>query len=106
MFRSGRRQKRHKRAPFCGRFCRRRTLPHHWRERAGQSWLPRCTPAVFCAILLSVTAAFAQRPLTWPEVRERFEQANPTLDAATIAINEARAQEITAYLRPNPEFSL
>jgi outer membrane protein, heavy metal efflux system len=30
---------------------------------------------------------------------------NPTLAAAQLSVDEARAQEITAYLRPNPDFT-
>jgi len=48
----------------------------------------------------------AQRALTWREVRERFEAANPTLRAGQIGIDESKAQEITAFLRPNPNFTL
>jgi cobalt-zinc-cadmium efflux system outer membrane protein len=39
-------------------------------------------------------------------VKEKFEAANPTLRAAQIGIDESKANEVTAYLRPNPEFSL
>src|ERR1700730_14487036 len=49
---------------------------------------------------------FAQKPLTWQEVRERFQAANPTLQAGQIGIGESKAQEITAFLRPNPNFAL
>jgi cobalt-zinc-cadmium efflux system outer membrane protein len=52
------------------------------------------------------TAAFAQKSLTWEQAKREFEAANPTLLAAQVGIQESRAQEITAYLRPNPEFSL
>jgi len=48
-------------------------------------------------------SAWGQRALTWDEVRHRFEATNPTLQAARIGIDEAKAQEVTAYLRPNPE---
>jgi cobalt-zinc-cadmium efflux system outer membrane protein len=48
---------------------------------------------------------FAQPALTWQQVRDRFEAANPTLQAARIGIEESRAQEVTAYLRPNPTFN-
>jgi cobalt-zinc-cadmium efflux system outer membrane protein len=47
-----------------------------------------------------------QTSLTWPQVKERFEAANPTLQAAQASIAESRASEITAHLRPNPDFSL
>ncbi len=42
---------------------------------------------------------------TWEEVRDKFQQNNPTLRAAQIGIDESRAQEITAYLRPNPDLT-
>ena len=48
-------------------------------------------------------AGFAQQALTWPQVRAKFEAANPTLRAAQIGIDESKAQEVTAYLRPNPD---
>jgi outer membrane protein, heavy metal efflux system len=49
-------------------------------------------------------AVFAQ-PLTWEQIRDRFQANNPTLRAAEISIDESRAQEITAYLRPNPDLT-
>jgi hypothetical protein len=62
---------------------------------------------VGCLIACSVEAtASAQTPLTWPEVRARFESSNPTLQAGQIGIDESRAAEITAYLRPNPQGTL
>jgi cobalt-zinc-cadmium efflux system outer membrane protein len=48
----------------------------------------------------------AQTPLTWQEIRARFEANNPTLQAGQIGIDESKAVEITAYLRPNPQGSL
>jgi outer membrane protein, heavy metal efflux system len=48
----------------------------------------------------------AQTPLTWPEIRARFEASNPTLRAGQLAIEESKAAETTAYVRPNPQFSL
>lgn len=51
-------------------------------------------------------SAFAQPvALTWQQVREKFQAGNPTLRAAQIGIEESRAQEITAYLRPNPDMT-
>ncbi len=51
-------------------------------------------------------SGFAQKPLTWQEVRDKFEAANPTLRAGQIGLDESKAQEITAFLRPNPNFTL
>ena len=44
--------------------------------------------------------------LTWEQIKDRFELDNPTLLADKISIDESKAQEITAFLRPNPTFSL
>jgi cobalt-zinc-cadmium efflux system outer membrane protein len=59
-------------------------------------------------ILTAILAGggLAQKALTWQEVRERFEKSNPTLRAGVIGIDESKAQEITAFLRPNPDLTL
>jgi cobalt-zinc-cadmium efflux system outer membrane protein len=51
-------------------------------------------------------AVFAQAAYTWTQIKEKFEAANPTLKAVQLNIDESRAAEITAYLRPNPDFTL
>ncbi len=56
----------------------------------------------FISIAVFAGASLAQQALTWNGLRDRFEAANPTLIAGRIGINESRAAEITAYLRPNP----
>jgi cobalt-zinc-cadmium efflux system outer membrane protein len=43
---------------------------------------------------------------TWEQVKERFQLDNPTLLADKVNIDESRAQEITAFLRPNPNLTL
>src|SRR5271165_7151011 len=43
---------------------------------------------------------------TWEQVKDRFELNNPTLLADKLNIDESKAQEITAFLRPNPDFNL
>jgi cobalt-zinc-cadmium efflux system outer membrane protein len=48
----------------------------------------------------------AQIALDWQQIKEKFRSSNPTLKAAQLNIDESRAAEITAYLRPNPDFSL
>ena len=57
-----------------------------------------------CALVLCSTYALSQNqaPLNWRQVRERFEQDNPTLLAGKLNVYESKAQEITAFLRPNP----
>ncbi|HEY3742278.1 MAG TPA: TolC family protein [Bryobacteraceae bacterium] len=44
----------------------------------------------------------AQTAFTWQQIREKFEKSNPTLIAGQIGIEESRAEEVTAFLRPNP----
>src|ERR1700688_1032022 len=61
---------------------------------------------VLFAFACIAKSAFAQpAALTWQQVREKFQAANPTLRAAQIGIEESKAQEITAYLRPNPDMT-
>ncbi len=47
----------------------------------------------------------APKTMTWQEARDEFETSNPTLRAARIGIEESRDEEITAFLRPNPDFT-
>ncbi len=47
-------------------------------------------------------AAFAQTALTWQQVKDKFAANNPNLRAGQLNIQESKAQEVTAYLRPNP----
>ena len=58
-------------------------------------------------ILAGIIAEYcpAQTQLTWPQVRDRFVGSNPTLVAGRIGVKESRAAEITAFLRPNPQFT-
>jgi outer membrane protein, heavy metal efflux system len=57
-------------------------------------------------VALLAQSGFAQKALTWQEVRDKFQAANPSLLAGQIGVDESRAQEITAYLRPNPNLAL
>ena len=57
-------------------------------------------------LLMATPLVSAQQALTWEQVRERFEQNNPTLLAGKINVEESKASEITADLRPNPELNL
>ena len=64
--------------------------------------------AILVAGLLpaAVHAQTALTVLTWEQVKAKFEAANPTLKANQANIEESKAEEITAFLRPNPEVSL
>ena len=57
-------------------------------------------------VCVSANSLQAQKAYTWEEIRDRFSAVNPTLKANELSIEESRAAEITAYLRPNPDFSL
>ena len=59
----------------------------------------------FVLVCCLAKGSFAQQALTWQQVREKFVAVNPTLLAARMGIEESRAQEITAHLRPNPTFT-
>jgi outer membrane protein, heavy metal efflux system len=62
--------------------------------------------AVFLCTILANSVARAQASYTWDQVRTKFEAVNPALRADAIGIDEAKAEETTAYLRPNPQFTL
>src|ERR1700750_1618516 len=62
-----------------------------------------------CVLVCGVAvgaAAQTPRTMTWSDIRDRFRTTNPTLQAGQIGIDESRAAEMTAYLRPNPQWSL
>lgn len=52
-----------------------------------------------------IRPAFSQQPYTWDQVKAKFEAANPALKADAFGVDELHAEEITAYLRPNPQFN-
>jgi len=60
---------------------------------------------VLCTALLASTAS-AQQALTWDEVKAKFEAVNPVLKADAANVEEMKAEEITAFLRPNPQFTM
>jgi outer membrane protein, heavy metal efflux system len=58
------------------------------------------------ALLVSIVLTqnmLAQTALAWQQIKDKFEAANPTLQAAKLSIDESKAAEVTAYLRPNPD---
>lgn len=63
-----------------------------------------CQTAIAASCL--ARGAFAQRAYNWQEIRDRFLMSNPTLQAAQLNVQEYRTQEITAYLRPNPDLTV
>ncbi len=74
---------------------------------------------VVVAALASARCTLAQQPQppqpapalpsqiwTWDQVKDHFEADNPTILAGVLNIDEQKAEEITANLRPNPDFTL
>jgi outer membrane protein, heavy metal efflux system len=57
-------------------------------------------------LLTFSTGAEAQQALSWEQVRNRFEISNPTLLAGQLNVRESKANEISAYLRPNPTLTI
>jgi outer membrane protein, heavy metal efflux system len=75
--------------------------------RLASSFVPnrrRLAITLLAACCLS-QVALSQTAFTWAEIRDKFEATNPTLKAARLNIDESRAAEITAYLRPNPSLT-
>ena len=68
--------------------------------------LPTCYAAVAGLILSASAVCPGQQSLTWEQVKAKFEASNPSLKANALAVDESRAGEVTAYLRPNPQFTL
>jgi len=63
-----------------------------------------CGLALGCiALLMRLANAQTEPSLTWDQVKTRFESVNPALKADADAVDEMRAEEITAFLRPNPQ---
>ncbi len=61
--------------------------------------------AVVLCVAFAPSFARAQQALTWDQVKARFEANNPALKADADNVDEMKAEEITAFLRPNPQFS-
>jgi cobalt-zinc-cadmium efflux system outer membrane protein len=76
------------------------------------------SPNLLFAIAVAAIPVCAQTPTqvpaqapaaqvwTWDQVKEHFELSNTALMAAKLNIDELKAEEITAHLRPNPDFTL
>lgn len=75
-----------------------------WGKRLKPTSSRAFTWVLFIGLLVS--HAYAKTALDWEQIKERFEAANPTLKAAQLSVDESRAAEVTAYLRPNPDISL
>ena len=62
--------------------------------------------ALAAALLAFLAPAAWGQSFTWDQVKARFEAGNPALRADADNVDEMKAEEITAFLRPNPQFTL
>ena len=62
--------------------------------------------AVLLGLTLAGSSASAQNSYTWQQIKDKFEATNPALKADANNVQEMKAEEVTAYLRPNPGFTL
>ena len=67
------------------------------------SWSALVAGALF---LVAAALCPAQQSLTWDQVKAKFESANPALKADALNVDETRATQITAFFRPNPQFTV
>jgi len=78
------------------RLCIKRFFPSHLAK-----------PAAMLLLLAPVLSPAQQSTvLTWEQTKAKFEAANPALLADTLGVDEMKAAEITAFLRPNPTVGL
>jgi outer membrane protein, heavy metal efflux system len=73
--------------------------------------MKRIFPRLFAgaiAVMFSLASrpVAAQQGLTWDQVKAKFEATNPALKADADNVDEMKAEEITAFLRPNPQFTM
>ena len=71
-----------------------------------QRYFRRSCLGLLCAAGCLAQSGNPDKPLTWQEVQARFRANNPALLAGRVTIDESHADEITAYLRPNPDIAL
>jgi len=69
-------------------------------------WIACFRVCAFGMALFLTHGARAQQALTWDQVEAKFEANNPAMKADADNVDEMKAEEITAFLRPNPQFTL
>ncbi len=75
-------------------------------SRVMKRWIV-CSQICVLGLSLSLTQrASAQQALTWDQVEAKFEANNPAMKADADNVDEMKAEEITAFLRPNPQLTL
>ena len=77
----------------------------------GQATLPRApkpqTQQVAQAVIPGLPVPLpSSAGITWEQAKAKFEAVNPVLKSDQASVDEMKAEEITAYLRPNPQFTM
>ncbi|MGO9794511.1 MAG: TolC family protein [Terracidiphilus sp.] len=79
---------------------------HRVNSRTKKRWIACSRACAFGMAFVLAQGASAQQALTWDQVKAKFEASNPALKADADNVDEMKAEEITAFLRPNPQFTL
>lgn len=69
----------------------------------------RATVRAFSALAVAgifSAHALAQQSMNWDEIKTRFLANNPVLGADAVNVEEMKAEETTAFLRPNPQYTI
>src|ERR1700684_1557919 len=93
---------RKRRSPLLTKFADTRLISSRTKRRITAFWI--C--GLSLASLVAPPPAHAQQALTWDQVKAKFEADNPAMKADADNVDEMKAEEITAFLRPNPQFTL
>ena len=79
---------------------------HHEKSCHRKRWFGCAQICSFGLMAFAVPAISAQQALDWDQVKAKFEADNPAMKADADNVDEMKAEEITAFLRPNPQFTL
>jgi cobalt-zinc-cadmium efflux system outer membrane protein len=67
---------------------------------------PRLLRGIWIAAWTVSSIWAQQKTLTWEAAKAEFLAINPTMQAGQLGVQESRADEITAFLRPNPDLTV
>ena len=79
---------------------------HRVNSRTMKRWIACSRICILGLALFLAQGASAQQAFTWDQVKTKFEASNPALKADADNVDEMKAEEITAFFRPNPQFTL
>jgi cobalt-zinc-cadmium efflux system outer membrane protein len=74
-------------------------------QRGYRVLIAGCGLSLLMIIVNGSYFAYCQQPLTWDQVKAKFVTINPALKADALNVDEMKAEEVTAFLRPNPQLT-